>query len=153
MIRHANTDDASRIAEILVFTKRMNYRRIFHDDRFSFCELQVYPLAKSFIEEPRRLTGFWVYDDEFVKGVVHIEGKEIRELYVDTFFENQGIGSRLIDFAVGRGCEFLWVLEKNDAAIRFYRRHGFELTDERKRQGDTTEYIVKMFRKSGELSQ
>ena len=150
MIRYAAAADASRIAEILVFTKRMNYRRIFHDDRFSFGELQVYPLAKSFIEEPGRLTGFWVYDDEFVKGVVHIEGKEIRELYVDTFFENQGIGSRLIDFAMERGCEFLWVLEKNDAAIRFYRRHGFELTDERKRQGDTTEYIVKMVRISEE---
>ncbi len=146
MIRHATVDDASRIAEILVFTKRMNYRRIFRNDRVSFGEIQVYPLAKSFIEEPGRLTGFWVYDDEFVKGVVHIEGKEIRELYVDTFFESQGIGSRLIDFAVEQGCEFLWVLEKNDAAIRFYRRHGFELTDERKFQGDTTEYIVKMIR-------
>ncbi len=146
MIRHATIDDASRIAEILVFTKRMNYRRIFRNDRVSFGEIQVYPLAKSFIEEPGRLTGFWVYDDEFVKGVVHIEGKEIRELYVDTFFESQGIGSRLIDFAVEQGCEFLWVLEKNDAAIRFYRRHGFELTDERKFQGDTTEYIVKMIR-------
>ncbi len=146
MIRHATVDDASRIAEILVFTKRMNYRRIFRNDRVSFGEIQVYPLAKSFIEEPGRLTGFWVYDDEFVKGVVHIEGKEIRELYVDTFFESQGIGSRLIDFAVEQGCEFLWVLEKNDAAIRFYRRHGFELTDEQKFQGDTTEYIVKMIR-------
>ena len=29
MIRHATIADASRIAEILIFTKRMNYRKIF----------------------------------------------------------------------------------------------------------------------------
>ena len=29
MIRHATIKDASKIAEILVFTKQMNYRRIF----------------------------------------------------------------------------------------------------------------------------
>ncbi len=31
-IRKAVTQDASRIAEILIFTKRMNYREIFRDD-------------------------------------------------------------------------------------------------------------------------
>lgn len=32
-IRKAVVQDASRIAEILIFTKRMNYRKIFHNDR------------------------------------------------------------------------------------------------------------------------
>lgn len=32
MIRQAEVGDISRIAEILVFTKRVNYRRIFHND-------------------------------------------------------------------------------------------------------------------------
>ena len=45
MIRQAETGDISRIAEILVFTKRVNYRRIFHNDRYSFGELQVLTAA------------------------------------------------------------------------------------------------------------
>ena len=39
MIRQANIDDAPRIAEILVFTKRMNYREIFQNDKVSFGEM------------------------------------------------------------------------------------------------------------------
>ena len=45
MIRPAIPEDASRIAEILVFSKRTNYRSIFHNDAYSFGELQVLPLA------------------------------------------------------------------------------------------------------------
>ena len=52
MIRKATIQDASRIAEILVFTKRVNYRSIFHDDKVSFGEMQVYPLAKQYLDEP-----------------------------------------------------------------------------------------------------
>ena len=36
MIRKAEPKDISRIAEILVFTKRMKYRSIFHNDEYSF---------------------------------------------------------------------------------------------------------------------
>ena len=38
MIRHAQAADASRIAEISIFAKRMNYRSIFNDDKVSFGE-------------------------------------------------------------------------------------------------------------------
>ena len=40
-----------------------------------------------------------VYDDGIVKGLIRIEKSEIVELYVDYFFQNQGIGSSLIEFA------------------------------------------------------
>lgn len=32
-IRKASIQDSSRLAEILIFTKRMNYREIFHMER------------------------------------------------------------------------------------------------------------------------
>ena len=137
MIRRATLDDASRIAEILVFTKRMNYRRIFQNDKVSFGEIQVYPLAAEYIENPDKLEHIWVYDDDFVKGMVHIDGETISELYVDSFFENQGIGGELIR---------LWVLEKNTDAIRFYKKHGFTLTGARRLEEGTTEHIVEMKR-------
>ena len=147
MIRHAAIADASRIAEILIFVKRMNYRKIFKNDSVSFGEMQVYPLAKRYIDNSDELDRIWVYDDEFVKGMIHIEGKQIVELYVDTFFENQGIGSKLIKYAIEKqDCDYLWVLEKNVKAIKFYQRHGFVITEEKQYEEGTTEYIVKMKR-------
>ena len=147
MIRQATIADASRIAEILIFTKRMNYRKIFCDDKVSFGEMQVYPLAQSYMDNPDKLKGIWVYEDEFVKGMIHINEKQITEVYVDSFFENQGIGSKLVSFAIEQmNCDFLWVLEKNIDAIRFYQRHGFVLTEEKQYEEGTTEYIVKMQR-------
>ena len=147
MIRPATTADASRIAEILIFSKRTNYRDIFHDDKVSFGEMQVYPLAQSYMDNPDKLERVWVYDDEFVKGMIHINEKQIIEVYVDSFFENQGIGSKLVSFAIEQmNCDFLWVLEKNIDAIRFYQRHGFALTEEKQYEEGTTEYIVKMVR-------
>lgn len=146
-LRYATIEDASRIAEILIFTKRMNYRSIFHDDKVSFGEMQVYPLAKEYIDNPNKLEKIWVYDDEFVKGMIHIDGTQIVELYVDTFFENQGIGSELVKYAIEQlNCDWLWVLEKNVKAIQFYQRHGFVLTDEKQYQEGTTEYIIQMKR-------
>lgn len=147
MIRRATVNDASRIAEILVFTKRMNYRKIFQNDKVSFGEIQVYPLAKEYMENPDKLEHIWVYDDVFVKGMIHIEEDKIVELYVDSFFENQGIGGELIRFAIAeKACKNLWVLEKNTDARRFYEKHGFTLTGVRQLEEGTTEYIVEMGR-------
>lgn len=147
MIRRATIEDASRIAEILIFTKRMNYRKIFQNDKVSFGEMQVYPLAKKYIDNTAELNGIWVYDDEFVKGMIHHKENQIVELYVDSFFENQGIGSKLVKYAIEQlNCNFLWVLEKNTKAIQFYQRHGFVITEEKQYEEGTTEYIVKMKR-------
>ena len=146
-IRKSTIEDASRIAEILIFTKRMNYRSIYQDDKVSFGEMQVYPLAKDYIEFPDKLNNIWVYEEEFVKGIIHIENKEIVELYVDSFFQNQGIGSGLLEFAVRQlQCQYLWVLEKNIRAIKFYKEYGFCVSDERELVEGTKEYVVKMER-------
>ena len=147
MIRHATIEDASRIAEILIFSKRMNYRKIFQNDKVSFGKMQVYQSAKDYIDHPDRLENIWVYDDEFVKGMIHIDGTQIVELYVDPFFENQGIGSILIEFAIEQmNCDCLWVLAKNTKAIQFYERHGFVLTEKKQIEEGTTECIIQMER-------
>ena len=72
---------------------------------------------------------------------------EIVELYVDHFFEDQGIGTALIEFAIENfGVTYLWALEKNTDAIRFYERNGFHLTDKHKLENGTVEYLVMMKR-------
>ena len=133
MIRRAIDRDASRIAEISVFSKRMNYREIFHDDMVSFGEIQVYPLAKEYIEHPEILKEFYVYEDDFVKGFIHIQGTQVLELYVDTFF-------------VSRNCNSLWVLEKNTKAQHFYLRHGFTPSGVRQLEEGTEQFIIEMIR-------
>ena len=130
-IRKAIVEDIPRIAEILVFSKRKNYREIFNDDIGSFVDLQVYSLAKAYFDNPNLLEDYFVYDDEFVKGLIYIDGSEIKELYVDPFFERKGIGGKLLDFVVSEyGCQELWVLDKNEKAKNFYLKHGFSETDQ-----------------------
>ena len=141
-IRRAEARDISRIAEILVFVKRMNYRSIFKDDGFSFNVLQVLDVAR---EYAGLLDDIWVYDDGIVKGLIHITGEEIRTLYVDSFFQNEGIGSALIEFAKANfPIRFLWAIELNTAAIRFYERHGFRASGEKKFEDGTDKYLIKM---------
>ncbi len=148
MIRKAEPKDISRIAEILVFTKRMKYRSIFHNDEYSFNGLQVVKVADEF-KDPEHLDKVWVYDDGIVKGMIHLEGKEIAELYVDYFFWKEGIGSKLIEFAKEKfDVKSVWTLEKNGDAIRFYEAHGFKLNGKRQLEEGTPEYIVMLERES-----
>lgn len=143
-IRKAAPKDISRIAEILVFVKRIKYRPIFRNDEYSFGELQVLSVAEKYAE-PTVLDNILVYDDGFVKGLIRIEKNEIVELYVDYFFQGQGVGSQLIEYAKENyPVDFLWVIEKNTDAVRFYEAHGFHLTDTKKIEQGTTE--VKMER-------
>lgn len=69
----------------------------------------------------------------------------MKELYVDSFFQGQGIGAQLIEFAKSEySVNFLWAIEKNEGAIRFYESHGFHKTDIRKFEDGTTEYLVRL---------
>ena len=147
MIRKATIEDISRIAEILVFVKRMNYRSIFNDDSVSFGEIQVLSVAKEY-SVPELLNDIWVYEaDGIVKGLIRIVDREIVELYVEHFFQGQGIGEELIEFAkIEHDANCLWVLEKNTSAIRFYQAHGFNVTDTKQLEEGTPEYKVRMER-------
>lgn len=147
MIRKATVEDISRIAEILVFVKRMNYRSIFQNDAVSFGEIQVIPVAEEY-SDPKILENIRVYEsDGIVKGLIRIVGKEVVELYVEHFFQGQGIGAELIEYAKEEfDVRYLWVLEKNTDAIRFYEANGFHITDNKKLEEGTPEYKMMMER-------
>lgn len=145
MIRKATSKDVSRIAEILIFSKRTNYRHIFQNDRVSFGEMQVLPLANDYLQDPQKLQDIYLYDDEFVKGLVSVSGTQITQLYVDPFFVGMGIGSALLSFAIKQlQCDHLWVLEKNTHAIFFYQSHGFVRTSQKQLEEGTDQCIVLM---------
>ncbi|MCI8327549.1 MAG: GNAT family N-acetyltransferase [Lachnospiraceae bacterium] len=146
-IRKATKYDLSRIAEIYVFNNRINYFPIFKDEKFSFGELQVVPLANNYFKKPEILHNIYVFSDGLIKGFIQTDGTEICKLYVDPFFQGNGIGKELITYAIDElQVDMLWALEKNTKAISFYQRHGFHPTGEKKLEEDTTEYLVRLKR-------
>ena len=146
-IRKAKTNDLSRIAEIYVFNNRMNYFPIFKDEKFSFGELQVVTMADNYFGKDKILKNILVYDDGLIKGFIQMNGTEICKIYVDTFFQGEGIGKELIEYAINEyHANNLWGLEKNERAICFYKKHGFNLTGQKKFEEDTVEYLVQLTR-------
>ena len=66
---------------------------------------------------------------------------------MDYFFESQGIGGKLIEFAKEQlDVRYLWAIEKNTRAIAFYARHGFVYKGEWEYEEGTTEHLVKLER-------
>lgn len=143
MIRKANKDDICRIAEIEIFNYRLYFYPIFKNDEYYFNDLQISKQMNKY-----HLDEIWVYDDGVVKGFIQIKDYEVKKLFVEPILQNQKIGSKLLDYAIhNMNVNHLWALEKNERAISFYKKHGFELTNEKKFEEDTTEYLVRLIRK------
>ena len=146
-IRAARAEDASRIAEIEIFNYRLYFYPIFQSDEFYFDELQVLPAAEALMADPDALSRTLVYDDGVVKGFLRMCGSEVEKLFVEPVLHGKHIGEALLMHAIEEyGVSWLWALEKNTGAIRFYERHGFKKTDIRKPEEDTEEYLVRMER-------
>lgn len=143
-IRPATEADLGRITEIEIFNYRLNFYPIFRSDDFYFGDLTVLSRINSF---RRLLAELWVYDDGVVKGFMRVHGQELCKLFIEPVLQSQGIGAALLTHAVDAlDVQHLWALEKNTRAIAFYQRHGFRLTDQRRLEEDTTEYLVRMKR-------
>ena len=141
-IRQATINDLVRIAEIFVFNYRLNFYPIFQEDTFYFEELTVFNMVESFAKE---LDSIWVYDDGVVKGFIQIEKLEVKRLFVEPVLQGKSIGTELLEYGIAeRDANHLWALEKNIKAIAFYKRHGFDTTNEKKYEEDTTEFLVRM---------
>ena len=54
--------------------------------------------------------------------------------------------SKKLEIISELGASYLWALEKNTRAIKFYKRHGFLVTDEKMLEEGTPEYLVKLIK-------
>ena len=143
-IRKATIGDLARIAEIVIFNYRLNFYPIFKNDDYYFNELQVPTIMKQYESS---LDNMWVYDDGAIKGMIQVENQEIKKLFVEPMLQGNCIGSMLLKYAIDyHNANILWALEKNTRAIRFYERHGFIITADKKLEEDTTEYLVRLER-------
>ena len=144
-IRKAMIPDLSRVAEIYVFNNRINYFPIFKDAGFSFGKLQVVSLVDQYLKRKKILENIYVFDDGLIKGFIQIKGTEICQLFVEPFFQNEGIGGELIEFSIQEfHVDHVWSLEKNIRAISFYQKHGFYMTGQKKFEEGTAECIVEL---------
>jgi ribosomal protein S18 acetylase RimI-like enzyme len=89
-----------------------------------------------------RLVGFVQFgaaaNADFATETATSNDQELRRLYVHADFQNQGVGTRLMEAALEhpslKGAEriFLDVWEYNYGAQRFYQRYGFKVIGERR---------------------
>lgn len=128
-IRQAKQSDASRIAEMIVSNYRKNFFPIFKNEEFYFGELNVFDVAREYIDNEEILQNTYVYDDGAIKGVIRLNQDEIVKLYVEPHFQGEKIGSKLLSFATSdKEAKWLWVLEQNERGIKFYKKNGFDFT-------------------------
>ena len=150
MIRAVKKEDLVSLAEIIVFNNRKNYYPIFQDIVYSFKEYNVVSVMNMFENDPIFMSSTYVYEDEVIKGFITVHEGEILKLYVDSFFQNQQIGQKLIDaFPDAR---HLWALQKNTGAIAFYRKNGFTWDNTTKKEEGTDENLVHLKRTVNRIS-
>jgi len=146
-VRQATPADIARVAEIEIFNYRLNFYPIFLCDEFYFQDKQVPKEMKRYETEEGLLENTFVYDDGVVKGFIQLDGTKVAKLFVEPVLQGNGIGAKLLEYAVAeKKANHLWALEKNEKAIRFYMRNGFHVTEEKKLEEDTTEYLVRLER-------
>lgn len=144
-IRKAQIKDLARIAEIEIFNYRLQFYPVFLDDSFYFDTLQV-PERMQYYNT--LLDHLYVYDDGVVKAFMQIHAQELVKLFTEPILQSQGIGSKLIEYALNEhGITHLWALEQNRRAVSFYQHHGFEVTDQKKLEEGTSEYLIYMQKK------
>lgn len=154
LIRPAEMADIDRIAEILVFAKRTAYRDIFQNDNIMFNSLRVVATYEH-LKETGAINNILVYDDGIIKGLIHhdtINEEDVYfdQLYVDPFFQSNGIGPRLIfhlaRWAVRENFKhvYAWVVEGNERAIELYKRINARFTGVRKPYENTGKDLLQI---------
>ena len=101
-------------------------------------------------KDKEKVVGFAVYGPSRDEDLM--DAGEVVAIYVLSEYYDRKIGYRLMNEAISRLQEyntiFVWVLEKNERAIRFYHRYGFEFDGCKKEWNlGTSVSIVRMIKK------
>jgi ribosomal protein S18 acetylase RimI-like enzyme len=137
IIEPALPGDAERVARVHTRSWQHAYRGIFSDEYLDSLDWRErLPLWEGVIAAARpdqvlvvarsgdAVIGFAsagpARDEDLPSGA-----QEIYAIYLDPGFWSHGIGSRLLQAVLGQRETYLWVLEDNHRARRFYQAHGF----------------------------
>lgn len=101
------------------------------------------------LKQPKELENIYVFDDGIVKAVVKVEEIDgmvkISEFFVDTFFQGNGIGTKILRTIVEKNSKdlFLYVLDKNERSVKFYENFGFKYSGVKGEYANSGFYMLK----------
>jgi GNAT superfamily N-acetyltransferase len=135
-VRRAVPDDADRLSDVHVHTWRIAYRGLIPQAVLDSLDIAARAARwRTTLESPRAQGRTWVAleGDELIgfssAGPARDEDApwplELWALYVHPRRHGSGAGRLLADAAIGDLPAFLWVLDGNARAIRFYEKIGF----------------------------
>jgi len=144
--RDASASDAGLISHIYATSWRKTYRGLISDDYLKRLPDEYWvPSVRSWLESGQ-LYGTIVYDDNRPVGcAIYGRGRdagyddwcEIVSLYLLPDVIGRGLGRALLQEVIrimhedGYSRFYLWAIQGNQLADRFYRRQGFVCTEER----------------------
>lgn len=137
-IRQASGGDLVDAARVKALAWRQTYP--FPDAVFARQDELVASSAELWADRMDRGSYFWVVTDTAepgapIVGVAHATAEvpvpspaslELSMIYLLDIAKGSGIADRLLQMAIGDAPAFCWVLEGNERAVAFCRRHGFE---------------------------
>ena len=123
MIRKLRKTDLDEVAYIWLHTNKKAHDFIaetYWDEHFEMVEGMLGDAEIYVFEEQGQIKGFVGLDGEYIAGIF-VREKE----------QSLGIGKQLLDFVKSlKGQLKLNVYQKNERAIKFYKREQFEIQDE-----------------------
>lgn len=124
MIRKFKTEDFDRVMEIWLNTNKEAHSFIaeeYWNDNFELVKTMLLEAELYVYEVDNEIEGFIGLNDNYIGGI-----------FVWHSFQSKGIGKQLLDYTKGIKKELvLSVYQKNQNAIKFYKREGFVISLER----------------------
>lgn len=143
MIRELSAADYPRLMEIWESAVRRMHHFLAEEDFLYYKERvpTYFPYVKLYGEEK----------DGRVEGFLGVSDDKIEMLFVDAERRGQGIGRRLLSYAVEElGMRKVDVNEQNAQAVGFYEHMGFRTTARSERDGGGKNYPILHMQLSGE---
>jgi putative acetyltransferase len=121
-ISPATPADFPRLAEVWEASVRATHHFVAESD------IEVFkPLVRDAFEQSEQLLCMRDVEGSAV-GFIGVEGDEVAMLFIHPDWRGQGVGRRLIEYAMATyGATRVDVNEQNEQAVGFYRRMGFEV--------------------------
>jgi ribosomal protein S18 acetylase RimI-like enzyme len=139
IIRRALPEDAGNYTDCAISCWQAAYRGIVPDEYLNNMpadrDLKAEKYRESFAK-PGDIQSYCVVSDGKMIGLLTIDiiNAEIWAIYLLEEYWGKGIGKEVLDFAISEmkrmkhSALFLWVLEGNGRAKRFYERNGFRFS-------------------------
>lgn len=135
-VRNAVPEDCCALGEIMAVSFRSAFGGFISQETLDRCAVaeNCAGLLASLPKEMTTLTG-WV-DGKLMGLLVYSKGPdgsaEIEAIHSLPESWGTGLGAAMLDFALKGRAAGLWAFEKNARARRFYEKHGFAFTGERR---------------------